>query len=337
MNQIISRALEIAGKKKAKQVGSLYSSMFLGILFGVGVSVVNTRLLGAQAYGDLKFLINLFTFVVTFLTLGMFVTGTRLVARSENEPIKHQLFGNLLLLATIISIILIIILFILSFFENQIFNNQLGRVIRLFSPFMFVFPFRLCLEGIMAGDNRIYELSAFRLLPKILYLVVAISFNYFIPLSLMSALAINFITSASLILVMIILFKPEFVNIKKNLSIIWKANKTHGLQVYIGVLAGIATSHLAGLSIGYFIDNKTVGFFYLAITITMPLTIIPNAVGTTFYKGFANINSIPKKVTFATFILSIGALLFFLLIIKKVILLLYSSEFEAVIPLAYLI
>jgi len=324
-------------KKKAKQIGSLYISMVLGIAIGIGVSVINTRLLGPQQYGDLKFLQNLFTFVVTFLTLGIFVSGARLLAQKKNEAIKNQLIGNLLILAVVISAVLIITLFIFSFFEERIFDNELGQIIRIFSPLLFVFPFQLCLENIMQGDNRIYELSVFRIAPRILYIVVAIAFNYFVPLSLTSALAIQLITLAIVMLIMVIRSKPEFANIKKNISIMWQGNKTYGLQVYIGILAGVTSGHLGGFSIGYFINNTNVGFFSLALATTMPLTMIPNAVGTTFFKDFANRSSISKKATTITLVLSICALLFFLLIIKKVIFLLYSAEYSAVVPLAYLV
>ena len=324
-------------KKKTKQVGSLYTSVVLGIIIGIAVSIINTRLLGPQKYGDLKFLQNLFAFVVTFLTLGIFVSGARLLAQRKNEPIKHKLIGNLLLFATAISVLLFIGLFIFSFFEESIFNNDLGQIIRIFSPLLFVFPFQLCLQNIMQGDNRIYELSFFRIAPSILYLLGAITFNYFVPLSLTSALAIQLITLAIVILLVILRSKPKFVDIEKNFSIIWKENRTYGFQVYIGILAGVASSYLGGLSIGYFIDNTNVGFFSLSLTTTMPLTMIPNAVGTTFFKDFANRDSIPKKATAVTLVLSMCALLFFFLIIKKVILLLYSAEYSAVVPLAYLV
>jgi len=69
----------------------------------------------------------------------------------------------------------------------------------------------------------------------------------------------------------------------------------------------------------------------------MPLMMIPSAVGTTFFKDFANRNSIPQKATAFTLILSISALLVFVIFIKKVILFLYSSEYIAVVPLAYVI
>jgi len=311
--------------------------MVFGILIGIGVSVINTRLLGPQQYGDLKFLQNLFAFVVTFLTLGIFVSGSRLLAQRKNENIKHQLIGTLLVFASAISTVLIIVLFIFSFFEEKLFQNELGRIIRIFSPLLFVLPFNLCLENIMQGDNKIYELSIFRVGPRILYILVVISFNYFVSLSLTSALAIQFLTFAVIILIMIISIKPKFDNLKKNISIIWQQNKTYGFQVYVGLLVGVASAKLGGLSIGYFIDNTNVGFFSLAITVTMPLRMIPNAVGTTFFKDFANRSFIPEKATVFTLILSISALIFFVMLIKKVILLLYSSEYIAVVPLAYIV
>ena len=324
-------------KKKPKQVGSLYTSMVTGIIIGIGVSVINTRFLGPQQYGDLKFLQNLFGFVVTFLTLGVFVSGSRLLALKKNGPIKNQLVCSLLILAAAISVVLIVALFIFSFFEEQIFHNELERIIRIFSPLLFVFPFKLCLLNIMQGDNRIYELSIFQLSPKVLYLLAAIAFNYFVPLSLTSALGIQLFALALMILIMIIRFKPKFVNIKKNILIIWQQNKTYGFHDYIGTIVGTASAYLGNLSIGYFINNTNVGYFSLAVAITAPLVMIPNAVGTTLFRDFANRNSIPKKVTAVTIVLSIAAFIFFILIIKKLILLLYSSEYIAVVPVAYLV
>jgi len=329
--------INLVKRRKVKQVGSLYTSMGLGLIIGIGVSVVNARLLGPQQYGDLKFLQTLFTFALTFLTLGIFASGSRLLAQKKNEPIKHQLIGSLLTFTSIISVILIIGFFIFSFFEESIFNNKLGHIIRIFSPLLFVFPFQFCLTTIMEGDNRIYELSIFETAPKILYFLGAMAFNFFIPLSLTSALAIQFLFLLLLILIMVIIFKPKFENLKKNFSIVLQENKTYGFHVYIGVLAGVASAHLGGLSIGYFIDNTNVGFFSLALTTSMPLVMIPETVGTTFFKDFANKKFISKQVTNVTLILSICALLFFLLVIKKVIILLYSAEYSAVVLLAYMV
>jgi O-antigen/teichoic acid export membrane protein len=334
------KLIELKGlfkKRKSKQVGSLYSSMILGTIVGVGVSVVNTRFLGPQQYGDLKFLQTLFTFVVTFLTLGLFVSGSRLLAIDKNETIKRGLTGNLLILAAAISVLLVVIFFVFSFYEERLFNNELGATIRIFSPLLFVFPFKICLENIMQGDNRIYELSLFRVFPQVFYLIGAISFNFFVPLSLFSALLIQMGMLALIIVVFIIKFKPKLGDIKKNISLIWQENKIYGFPVYVGSLANVATGHLGGLSIGYFIDNVNVGYYALALVTATPLAMIPGAVGTTLFKDFANRSTMPRKATAITFVLSIGTLVILLIVIEKVILLLYSEKYIAAVPLAYLV
>ena len=328
---------KIIKKKKVKQVSSLYVSTALNVLVGLGVSVVNTSLLGPQQFGDLRFLQSLFSFVVTFLTFGVFITGSTLLARKRNEIRSHELSGSLLIFASLISIILILGLFIFSYFEESIFHNNLGRIIRIFSPLLFVYPFQLCLDRILTGNNRIYELSVFHFLPSALYLIGAITFNYFIPLSLILSLAIFLSVLAAVIVINMFVLKPKFKNIKKNLSIIWKENKTYGYHVYIGVLTAVGSGHLAGLLIAYYVDNTNVGFYSLALTVTMPLTLLPNAVSTTYFKDFANIDSIPRKVTIITGILSICSLLFFILVIDKVIIFAYSAEYSAVVPIAYLV
>src|SRR3990170_701404 len=152
--------------KKTKQVASLYTSMVLGVVISFGVSIVNTRFLGPQQYGDLKFLQNLFSIFVTCLTFGYFTTGSTLLAQKKNELLKHELFGNLLFVAALISIMLIFGLYVFSYFEESIFRNNLGRIIRIFSPLMFVFLFEACLVKLLMGDNRIYELSMFKVAPS---------------------------------------------------------------------------------------------------------------------------------------------------------------------------
>jgi O-antigen/teichoic acid export membrane protein len=340
MNILITAAKAVTIKnlinnKKAKQIGSLYVSMIIGILLGIGVSVATTRLLDPHQFGDLKFLQSLFSFAVIFPTLGIFYSGSTLLAQDKNENIKHQLIGNLLIYAAVISAIFIIGIFIFSFFQSRIFNNQLGETIRVLSPLLFIFPLQICLENIMQGDNRIYELSIFRLSPQICYLLSMAIFNFFIPLSTTSALAIQLITFAVIIIIAIVRLQPTLGNMLENLAIIWKANRTYGFPVYLGAISGVATSYLGGLAIGYFIDNTNVGLYALAQTVTLPLAIIPTSAGTALYKEFANVAAIPKKATAITLLLSMSALLFFFLIIKKVVLILYPIDYLAAVPLSY--
>lgn len=329
--------MSLARNKKAKQVGALYSSLFLTLLLGVGISVINTRLLGPKQYGDFRFLMNMFNFITPFLTLGVFVSGARLIAQKKNENIKDQLMGTLIILALAISVVLMVSLFIFSFFEERLFHNDLGWILRVFVPLLFVLPLQLCLGNIMQGDNRIYELSVFRIGPSVVYVAGVLLFNYFVPLSLIPAMAIRLLSFAVAVVIGVVILKPTFKYVKDNISVIWQENKTYGFHVYLGVLAGVASGRLGGLSIGYFLDTTTVGFFALASTITMPLMMIPNSVGTTFFKSFAQKTEISPVVIFLTVVLAVCALGIFIVIIKPIFLLLYPKEFVPAIPIAYLI
>ena len=52
--QIARRETNI--RKILKQVLSLYGSLAISLILGIAVSVFNTRLLGAELYGDFKFI-----------------------------------------------------------------------------------------------------------------------------------------------------------------------------------------------------------------------------------------------------------------------------------------
>jgi len=313
----------------------LYSSILFSIFLAVGVSVTTTRLLGPQLFGDFKFLYRIFNFVLIFSTFGLFISGGRLLAQKKHDRLRPQLTGALLVCAVGISLLFTLLLFGFSFFQDTIFNNKLGYYIRMLSPLLFVFPFQVCLQRTLTGDNRIREISFKKVASPALYLIAVIIYNYFVPLSLASALVLKFLSGAVILLGVIIWIKPKFKNIKNNILLIVQENKTNGFPVYIGLLFGVATASLGEISIGYYMDNIHVGFFALAMTLTAPLGMIPNVVGTTFFKDFANRKSIPLKVNLATLLLTCFALLLFIVFIKYIFLFLYSKDYAPTLPLVY--
>ncbi len=324
-------------KKKTKQVASLYLSMSFIVILGIFTSVINTRLLGPQQYGDLKFIQTLFNFVIMFFTMGIFVTGSKMLAQKENEHRKKRLIGSLFIFSIIISIGLSFSFFVFSYFEEILFDNNLGFIIRLFSPLLFVFPFKICLENILQGDNRIYALSMFRLFPSVFYLIGALAINFLSPLSLKFSLLIEFTGGIVLLLLMVPRLQPDFSKYKTEIKRIWEENKNYGFQVYIGIIIGTASAQLGGLAIGYYIDNTNVGFFSLSLKITMPLTLISASIGNTYFKDFANLDAIPRKASIATLGISTIALAGCLILLKPVILFLYTEEYSSVIELAWFV
>lgn len=309
--------------------------MILGIFLGILISVINTRFLGKDSYGDFKFLINIFTFAVTLITFGFFYTGGRLVSLSNNSIKIKELKGTIFTIAFFISILLMIIMWIFSCFEQQVFGNDLENIIRLVLPFLFIYPFQLSLEQILQGDNRIYSLSVLRIGPKLLYLFLSYFIYYFFDFELITAIILHLSAFALIIIIIVIRQKPILNHFGFNFNYLAKENKSYGFQVYIGALTGVASSYIAGISIGYFIDTTNVGFYSLAVTATMPLAMLPAAFGTSFFKDFVKMKSIPDKITFLTIILNLLLLIVFLIFIDELVIFLYTEEFEEVIRLSY--
>jgi O-antigen/teichoic acid export membrane protein len=311
--------------------------MLLGIVLGIGVSIINTRLLGPEQYGDLKFLQSVFSFVIVFFTFGIFASGSRLLAQKKNENITRELMGSLFLLALAISSVFMVFIFFFSFFQNRLFRTDLGCVIRTVCPLLFVFPLTLCLEKIMQGTNEIYRLSIFRVLPQIAYVCAALSYISFLPLSATSALMIQLSCSAFVLLLMLISLEPKFNQIKECMILVYREVKRYGFPWFLGSIVYFSSAKIGALSIAYFINTTYVGYYSLALVSAAPLILIPNAMGTTMFKDFANLDAIPKRVMWGAIFVSGNALLFYLLFIKKIMMLFYSSEYAAAVPLAYLI
>ena len=324
-------------KEKIRQIGSLLVSYGLGLVLGIGTSVLNTRILGADGFGDYKFVLSIFGFLMVFFSVGIFHTGGRLIAHKKYEDVKPQLIGTLYVITGIIAVGFIIANFAASYIQESIFDNDLGYLIRLFLPLLFVFPFKEGIIKFLEGDNKIYGLSAFDIAPKIFYLVVLLAVGYFFTIGVEGALAIFLVANALAVIAMTPVLKPKFKNIRTHASVLLKENKTHGYHIYIGALISNGSMQIGTFAISYYLDNTNVGFFNLANTIAVPLSMIPQAVGTAFFKEFANLKEIPKKVVYATLGVSLLAFVVFVASIKYVILFLYSEEFLPVVQLVYIV
>lgn len=321
--------------KESKQVFSLYLSMIIVMILGFLISIVNTRLLGPQFYGDLKFIISIVTFVSGILAFGFVISCGRLIALRENYNIRNKLIGTAFSITTFLSFLLVICIFISSFFIDDYFHTDVSRTIRIFSPFLFVFPFTACIENLMQGDNQIYRLALFRFAPQILYLIGALSFNHFIPLSLTASLGIQLGFLGLVNIGFVFILKPNFRLIWSTMPVLFQENRRYGFHVYLGSLAGATTASLLSICLGYFADTTAVGFYSLALTIATPLMFIPNVIGITLFNRFANSNFIPKEVVLVAVFLTILIALPYFLLIDKFIIFVYSNDYSPTIKLVY--
>jgi O-antigen/teichoic acid export membrane protein len=132
--------------------------------------------------------------------------------------------------------------------------------------------------------------------------------------------------------------KLSFKNLKKRIFEIYIYNKSFGFNVYIGSVVALGFGQLTGILISYFgIDNSGVGFYSLALTFTLPLSLIPNTIATTHYKDFSSAKQIPKKLLYITIGLSLFSIIALWIIVPPFITYFYGEEFLSVVKLNFIV
>jgi O-antigen/teichoic acid export membrane protein len=327
---------------RARQVLGLFSVNIIGIPIGVFTSIVITRYLGAQGYGDYKFIQSIFSFAIILFTFGFFQAGSRALVLNNDIQKAREYYGAELAITGGLFIIMSVFLVLYALFDGNIQEKQLDKFLLFIIPLGWVFLLVRYFETLFQADNRIRMLGQVRLFPKVGFLITALLL-YFVLMNLeTNRLAVVWVfylaTEAIVYAIILIKIKISFKNIKARLQEIWNYNKSFGFNVYFGSLFAVGFGQLTHILISYFsIDNSGVGFFSLAITFTMPLTFIPNTIATTHYKDFSTSKGVSKKLLLITLGLSIAALIGLWIVVPPFIRFFYGSEFESVILLNFIV
>ena len=315
--------------KSTRQTFILYASTLLGVAFGVVASVINTRFMSPTDYGDVRYVQNILQFASSLLLFGYFLSGSRLLALSDNEDESRKIRGCMVLILAVTAIIMFLIT---AGCAVAHYNRPIIAKLFIVSLPVCIYPILLNYINTTAqGDNHIGRLSAARLVPSLLYIPLA-----YLIYSVYGATSIRMILMqwglyTIVLLALTISTKPLFKDIKRIFHNLNTENKDYGFQLYIGSLVMVATNYLAGISLGVFnSDNTEVGFYTLALTVTGPLAMLPSIIGTTYFKEFAKLDKIPNNVMRNTLILTIISCVVFILLIKQFVVLLYTEEYATV-------
>ncbi len=342
MNQVIQIIKGYYTNERLRQVITLYSVNILAIPLSVIQSIILTRYLGPSAYGDYKFIINLFNLAVIIFSLGFFQAGNRALVMNHNSERAKEIYGAELIILLFLFFLLSTCLVGYSLYDTNVGEKGLTNIILLIIPFSWTFILTNYIEVLFQADNKIHFLAQSRLLPQLLFLVLSLIIYFGFPDLVGKRLFdvfIIYLFSQVLILIFIISkIKPSFRNLRYNLSELWTLNKNFGFNLYLGSVLAVGFSQLSGVLISYFGDNNSgVGFYSLAITITLPLSFIPNVIATTHYKEFSTMKRIPSQLFKLTTGLSLIALFLTWLLIGPFIKIFYGKNFATVVPLTFII
>ena len=323
--------LTVHKNNKYRQVSVLYMSYVFGVLVGVLNSVINTRSLDPDLYGDYRYVQNIISFVSSLLLVGFFTSGSRLLALSKDEAHSKRIRGAMCAILGVTYVILMIvmsILFIIALYKG---NTNLSSVYLVSIPLCGNVLLLNYINTTAQGDNQINRIALASLLPPFLYCLIAFFAYQFISVSPALMLALFNGSSVIVLTSIIISTKPSFKNIKDSFHLLNTENKKYGFNVYLGSLMGVSTQYVAGIELGNFCaTNADVGFYTLSLTIAHPLATLPTTIGTTFFKSFAENARISKNVLYGSFAITILSFVFFSLIIKYIVGFLYNDSYSCV-------
>lgn len=317
--------------KNGTQAIVLYVCTLVGIMTGMLVSVLNTRNLAPEEYGDVRYVNNIIQMLSGIFLFGYFVTGSRLLAIAKDKEEAAQIKGGLVTILGLTVALMMVCMVACGLIHHYILHRDFAWLFYVAIPVCGSVLLLNYMNTSAQGDNSIYSIAAARLLPNTLYLCVAyLVYRQFGASSWLMLVLQNGI--ALLVLSVIIWYnRPSFKNLRQTFKALREENKSYGLQVYYGSLANVSVQYIAGITLGMFASNNSnVGFYSLAITVTGPLATLPSIIGTTYFKRFAHENSISRKILLSTFSMSLLSLIGFVILIYPVIRFLYDDRYANV-------
>ena len=319
--------------KTGRQTSTLYLAQIIALFLGVFTGIINTRALGPEGYGILAFFFVITSFTVLFFRFGFFSASGLLIAQAKEERKERELTGASVIVAFIIGVSYAIFILFLSFFVDDIFHTNVGWILRCTSFLLIALPLSMLIPQVGRGMNKIERISLFNVIPTAVYLLGALMLLKIIEIEPFDFILLHIVASIIGILVVIYLFHPLFNNIRKNLKEIWKKTKEYGIHLYLGQIADQSTYKLDGIFITYFVNTTQLGFYSLAMAITSPIVGLPSALSMSLFKGFVDMDRIPKKVIYYNFLWLAACVAGLVIFGKFIVVLLFTDKFLPTVPL----
>ena len=332
VSQVIQR-VKSASNTRAVQSGALFMSMMGAMGISFLANLITTRVLGPTRYGDVKFIQTVWLLMTLLIMAGYEFTGSLVLLKEKNQQSEREIMGTIIVGGMGAGIIIGLFCVLAAYPIDWIFRTNLAMVMIVMSPFAIVLPLQSALLLACQSTNQVYRLALLNTLPSVLYFLSVLGF----PKAWISTGTILFLQQITILVVvlgLVLMARPRFTAIRKWGREIQKQHRGYGWPIYVGMLAGVATGYLNRLAISYWVDNQAMGFYSLAVTLTDPLKMIPNAVGTSSFKEFANQRRISVKVTLATLAAVLLAFVAAFVFLGEPLSWLYTKAFAAVSPMA---
>lgn len=326
-----------SNKNLTKQTIILLIAQSISMLLSIVMDILNTKILGKEAFGLFSF-INTLTFgILLFFDFGIFSSGSRLLALIKNKDEERSLMGLLFLITLLVGLFFSITIFISSFFVNTLFNVQIEKELQVISFLVFILPFQALIPMICRGTNLIFALAVYTVVPKVLYLIMIILFisslNYSLSFILFCIAII--ISSVALILYL----KPNLKECEIHYQLLKDEIKNYGIKIYSGNILGNISQYLDRFLITLFMNTNLLGSYSIALRISSPLKLVSQSLSVSAFKEFTEAKKIDNniiKLNIVLLVFSSMLLILFTLTIVKIFFEPYYFDINMIIPVIIL-
>ena len=313
------------------QTSILFFSSIIGIGFGLLASILNTRFLAPEEYGNYRYVYNIISFISSLLLFGFFVSGCRLLALEKDISVCRRINGAMVIIVMASIILTMLVMILLYFIQKEYLNPSVAT--------LFIYSIPVCgaplilnyINTTFQGENRIKELAIARLLPYGIYLPLGYWWYSSFGANSVTLMILQNGSALVILSYLIIRLRPSFVELKPIFKKLNIENKRYGFHVYVGSVLAVSLAYLSGITLGIFEENNiNVGYYTLALTVSMPLSILPTIVGTTHFKEFASQNNINRKIIKNTVLITFVSLFAFVLMIIPLVEWVYTADYAIV-------
>lgn len=303
-------------------------STVLNMLFSIGINYYLTKILEPIQYGNYSFIINIFIFSQTLFNFGLFYSVCREISLANDSITIRKFYYAGIIIWLFLSLCMCISLFIYALNVDSFREKNILGVFLSILPLGTVYIFTQFNELVLQGDNRINLLSISRFFPRLLFFVCLLSIFFFnIILDLKTILIIYLSTYLIVYALIVHQIRPVASGLKNCIKQILSTNKTYGFHIYLGSLFAVGVSNFIGIALGLMSpNNETVGFYNIALQISIPLSLIPNIVSTVLYKRFMT-STINKKIILILIMVSTVSFILILIFAKPFIDLIFGEKY----------
>jgi O-antigen/teichoic acid export membrane protein len=292
----------------------LYIATIAGLVLSFFGSVLNSRMLSKELFGDWKYAQNFLMMLSFLVNFGYYYSGGRLIAATDDRK-KIGIFKGYLLYNTIAGlVVMFLVTVILGIFWQKVLSPSLFKLLLSMFPLFIIHPLMFYFESIFQAERRMISFAIYKVVPPLLYVASLFLFKSHSMGNIYFNAILYYVSY--FVLFAFFIFKDNQIFKRKSdeLKELLEENKTYGIHLFYGSLWGVGASYLLPLLIGFFnINNVEVGNFSLALSFIIPFTFLPGIVGTSYFKEFIHLDKIPpnafRKVIIPSILLLIVTLL----------------------------